>query len=186
MHFLFFRTDHALLLLSCLFSPCHNPLCYSAKLSKSSAVNCLINSFFSSAVCAETQNEYKNKKLSFAKVFVCERIDCPSTLSLSPAQSKQGWGEEGILFLKLLIKISAGLFCERSRTASKATGMMQIKQADVQSAGIYSVLHTRTACETQLVRISLKCKLKIKAGTSVFVFYRYTNIFYLQSGSFYC
>lgn len=137
------------------FSPRHNPLCYSAKLSQSSAVNYLINSFFSYAVYPEpeTQDEYKDKKLSFKRVFVDEWIDCPSTLSLSAAPgSKQEWGEEGILFLKLVIKISTSLFCKRSRTADKATGMMQIKQANVQSAGIYGVLQTWTACDTKLVR----------------------------------
>lgn len=50
--------------------------------------------------------------------------------------------------------------------AGKVTGMMQIKQANVQS-GIYIVLQTWTACETKLVRFFLRCKLKIKAGTSV-------------------
>lgn len=76
------------------FSPCHNPLCYSAKLSKSSAVNYLVNSFFSYAVYAEpeTQDEHKDRKFPFKRVFVCEQMDWPSTLPLSAAQSKQGRG----------------------------------------------------------------------------------------------
>lgn len=107
------------------------------------------------------------------------------------AQSNQGWGEEGILFLKLEIKIPARLFCKRSRTTCKVIGMMQIKQANIQSADIYSVLQTWTACETKLVRFSLKCKLKNQSWDIsrfwLFVFYRYTGIFYcVQRGSFYC
>lgn len=66
---------------------------------------------------------------------------------------------------------------------------MQTKQTNVQSAGIYSVLQTWTACETKLVRFFLKYKLKIKVGTSAdfdcLFFYKYTGIFYyLQRGAF--
>lgn len=106
--------------------------------------------------------------------------------------SKQsGLGEEGILFLKLEIKIPARLFCKRSRTAGKVIGMMQIKQANIQSADIYSVLQTWTAMWNQACQVFPQMQVKNQSWDIsrfwLFVFYRYTGISYcVQRGSFYC
>lgn len=136
------------------FSPCYNPLCYSAKLSKSSAVNYLVNSF-SAMLSVLSQRHRMSTKIenSLLKGYLCVNKWtgpqlCPFLLL------KASRGEEGIL--KLVIKISAALFCKRSRAAGRFTGMIQIKQTNIQSADIYIVLQTWTARETKLVRFFLK------------------------------
>lgn len=98
---------------------------------------------------------------SLLKGYLCvNELTVPQLCPFLLLKASRSGETRGILFLKLVIKISARLFCKRIRTAGKATGMMQIKQANAESAGIYSVLQTRTACETKLVRFSLKCKFK--------------------------